>query len=253
MTGKGKHRRGGPVPEGSKATRRLTTGPSLADQAYDALREDITSGRLGAETRITERWLAARLGVSPTPVREALKRLEHEHLIERTGSNSIRVAEPSLRRLHELSLTEAALRGVAAQIAAVAASDDELAALSALCDQIEKLGSKFNSDAKVREKVLRLTREFHLLVDKASHNPTLINMIATATAFDWNFRKRFAPDIYADKRVSMEAHLQHREILEALLARDGELAGEKMRRHILKATEAFMAVVGNASDETASA
>jgi DNA-binding GntR family transcriptional regulator len=188
--------------------RRLTTGPSLADQAYAALREDITSGRLNAETRITERWLAERLGVSPTPVREALKRLEHEHLIERTGSNSIRVAEPSLRRLHELSLTEAALRGVAAQIAAVAASDDELAALSALCDQIEKLGSKFNSDAKVREKVLRLTREFHL---------------------------------------------QHREILDALLARDGELAGEKMRRHILQATEAFMAVVGNASGETASA
>jgi DNA-binding GntR family transcriptional regulator len=241
------------VPDESKAPRRLTTGPSLADQAYDALREDITTGRLTAETRITERWLADRLGVSPTPVREALKRLEHEHLIERVGGNAIRVAEPSLRRLHELSLIEAALRGVAAQIAAVSASDDELAALSTLCNTIEELGPRFATDAKVSEKVLRLTREFHLLVDKGSHNPTLINMIATATAFDWNFRKRFAPELYADPRSSIEAHLQHREILEALLARNGELAGEKMRHHILQATEAFIAVAGSATDESASA
>jgi DNA-binding GntR family transcriptional regulator len=54
---------GGPVPEEAKATRRLTTGPSLADQAYEALRDDITSGRLTADDRITERWLAQRLGV----------------------------------------------------------------------------------------------------------------------------------------------------------------------------------------------
>ena len=234
-------------------TRRLTTGPSLADQAYDALREDITTGRLGAGTRITERGLAERLGVSPTPVREALKRLEHEHLIERTGSNSIRVAEPSLRRLHELSLMEAALRGVAAQIAAVTATDDELAGLSAVWDRIEELGSEFNTNAKVQDKVLRLAREFHALVDEASHNPTLINMIATATAFDWNFRKRFAPELYTDSRSSVEAHLQHREILDALLARDGELAAASMRQHILRATEAFMAVASTMSDESASA
>jgi DNA-binding GntR family transcriptional regulator len=160
----------------------LTTGPSLADQAYEALRDDITTGRLSADTRITERWLAQRLGVSPTPVREALTRLEHEHLIERGDGNAIRVAEPSLGRLHELSLIEAALRGVAARIAAVAASDRELARLSALCDEVETIGRTFATDAKVQERVLRLTRDFHLLVDQASHNPTLVKMIATATA-----------------------------------------------------------------------
>jgi DNA-binding GntR family transcriptional regulator len=241
------------VPEAPKATRRLTTGPSLADQAYDALREDITTGRLNAETRITERLLAQRLGVSPTPVREALTRLEHEHLIERGDGNAIRVAQPSLTRLHELSLIEAALRGVAARIAAVAASDRELAQLTALRDEVERVGQTFATDAKVQEKVLRLTREFHLLVDKASHNPTLVKMIATATAFDWSFRKRFAPELYGEVRSPVEGHLQHREILDALLARDGERAEEAMRRHILQATEAFMAVARSASDESASA
>jgi DNA-binding GntR family transcriptional regulator len=239
------------VAEDSKATRRLTTGPTLADQAYDALRDDITSGRLNAETRITERWLAQRLGVSPTPVREALTRLEHEHLIERGDGNSIRVAEPSLSRLHELSLIEAALRGVAARIATVAASDRELAKLSALCDEVETSGQAFATDVKVQEKVLRLTREFHLLVDQASHNPTLVKMIATATAFDWSFRKRFAPEMYGEVRSPLEGHLQHREILDALLARDGERAEEAMRHHILQATEAFMAFASKTSDESA--
>jgi DNA-binding GntR family transcriptional regulator len=241
------------VPEGSKPTRRLTTGPSLADQAYDALRDDITTGRLNAGTRITERWLAQRLGVSPTPVREALKRLEHEHLIERGEGNAIRIAEPTLSRLHELSLMEAALRGVAARIAAVAASDRELAKMSALCDEVEAVGKTFATDAKVQEKVLRLTREFHHLVDVASHNPTLVKMVATATAFDWSFRKRFAPELYGEVRSPVEGHLQHREILDALLARDGERAEEAMRRHILQATEAFMAVARSATDESATA
>src|ERR1700674_4007381 len=132
---------------GPKATRSLTTGPSLADQAYDALREDITTGRLNAESRITERMLAQRLGVSPTPVREALTRLEHEHLIERGDGNAIRVAQPSLGRLHELSWIEPALRGVAPRIAAVAASDRKLAQLSALCDEVATIGQTFTTDA----------------------------------------------------------------------------------------------------------
>jgi DNA-binding GntR family transcriptional regulator len=241
------------VPEGSKATRRLTTGPSLADQAYDALRDDITTGRLSAETRITERSLAQRLGVSPTPVREALTRLEHEHLIERGEGNAIRVAEPSLGRLHELSLIEAALRGVAARIAADSATDRELARLSALCEEVERIGGSFATDARVQEKVLRLTRDFHLLVDKASHNPTLVKMIATATAFDWSFRKRVAPELYTEVRSPAEGHLQHREILDALLGRDGKRAEEAMRHHILQATEAFMAVARKTSDEPATA
>jgi DNA-binding GntR family transcriptional regulator len=241
------------VPEEAKASRRLTTGPSLADQAYEALRDDITSGRLTADNKITERWLAQRLGVSPTPVREALTRLEHEHLIERGEGNAIRVAEPSLAHLHELSLIEAALRGVAARIAAVSASDRELAKLSSLCEEVEKIGQAFSTDAKVQEKVLRLTREFHLLVDKASHNPTLVKMIATATAFDWSFRKRFAPELYGEVRSPVEGHLQHREILDALLARDGQRAEDIMRHHILQATEAFMAIARATADESATA
>src|ERR1700722_16036107 len=106
--------------------RKLTTGPTLSDQAYRALREEITTGELKPGQRVTERALAEHLGVSPTPVREALQRLEHERLIERDAVRAIRVAEPSVDRLHELSLIEAALRGVAARLAAERATDQEV-------------------------------------------------------------------------------------------------------------------------------
>ena len=94
---------------------KLTTGPTLSDQAYKALREDITTGALKPGQRLTERGLAEHLGVSPTPVREALQRLEHERLIERDAVRSIRVAAPSVARLRELALIEVALRGASAR------------------------------------------------------------------------------------------------------------------------------------------
>src|SRR5258707_3452918 len=116
---------------------KLTTGPTLSDQAYRALREDITTGTLRPGQRLTERSLAEHLGVSPTPVREALQRLEHERLIERDAVRAIRVADPSVARLRELSLIEVALRGVAARLAAERATASEVAAIVAAFDPAE--------------------------------------------------------------------------------------------------------------------
>src|ERR1700686_3791615 len=118
---------------------KLTTGPTLSDQAYRALREDITTGALQRGQRLTERALAQHLGVSPTPVREALQRLEHERLIERDAGRSIRVAEASVARLYELTLIEVALRGVAARLAADRATEQEVKRIIEACDRAEAL------------------------------------------------------------------------------------------------------------------
>ena len=167
---------------------RLTTGPTLSDQAYKALREDITTGALKPGQRLTERGLAEHLGVSPTPVREALQRLEHERLIERDAVRAIRVTDPSVARLRELSLIEVALRGVAARLAAERATAAEVKAIMAACDRAEALADNNDWDeARVRE-LLEVTRGFHRLIDEAAHTQTLIDMISTATAFDWSFR-----------------------------------------------------------------
>jgi DNA-binding GntR family transcriptional regulator len=217
----------------AKPQQALSTGPTLADQAYRALREEIISGKLKPGERLTERHLATRLGVSPTPIREALQRLEHEHLIQRTDTRRILVAEPSAHRLYELTLIEAALRGAGARLAAENATDKELAA-------IEATHAAF-TDTLTPERVLAAARKLHKLIDQASHNETLITMIATATAFDWQFRLETIPDIYGGNRnAALERHREHGKIVAALKARDGEKAEKLMREHILGATGAFL-------------
>jgi DNA-binding GntR family transcriptional regulator len=221
------------------STRKLTTSPTLSDQAYRVLRNEITEGALAAGERITERSLAQRLGVSPTPIREALRRLEHEGLIKRVGGRGLEVVSPSDRQRYELTLMEAALRGVAARLAAECATDRELREIDALLNEVEETYEAAAGESG-RADVLRLTRRFHKLVDEASHNETLIAMIATATAFDWDFRLKVTSKIHTKKASSRARHRQHREIADALLARDGALAEDLMRRHISTVSEAFL-------------
>jgi DNA-binding GntR family transcriptional regulator len=223
--------------------RKLTTGPKLSDQAYRALREEITTGRLKPGERVTERALAQRLGVSPTPVREALQRLEHERLIERDAVRAIRVAEPSVARLYELTLIEVALRGVAARLAAERATDQQVQRMTEACDRAEALVAEGGgwTQARVRD-VLTVTRRFHQLVDEASHNQTLIDMISTATAFDFAFRLRWSAESHQDAgslHLSLE---QHRSVADAIRSGDGQAAEEAMRRHSSSRASAYLAI-----------
>jgi DNA-binding GntR family transcriptional regulator len=217
----------------ARSQQALSIGPTLADQAYRALREEIISGRLKPGERLTERHLATRLGVSPTPIREALQRLEHEHLIQRTDTRRLMVAEPSVHRLYELTVIEAALRGVSARLAAENATDRELAAIQATYDAF--------SETMTPEQALAGARKLHEQIDRAAHNETLAAMIATATAFDWQFRLGTIPDLFDDNRKAARArHREHGRIVGALVARDGQAAEKLMREHILRATEGFL-------------
>ena len=228
--------------------RKLTTGPTLSDQAYRALREEITTGQLKPGERVTERALAQHLGVSPTPVREALQRLEHERLIERDAVRAIRVAEPSVAKLYELTLIEAALRGVAARLAAERATDEEVKRIVEACDRAEELAEGATwTESRIRE-VLTVTRGFHQLINEASHNQTLIDMISTATAFDWAFRLRWAADSLPDVASQHRSLEQHREVAAAIQARDGHAAEEAMRRHSSSRADAFLAIASRNSE-----
>jgi DNA-binding GntR family transcriptional regulator len=163
---------------------RLVIGPALSDRAYTALREAITDGRYLPGARLTERALAANLGISPTPAHEALRRLEYERLIERDAVRTIRVADPSTSQLYDLTLIEAALRGVAARLAA--------------------------------------------------RNAHLVDMIATAAAFDAAFRiKRSARSqiTASGLRSSLD---KHRAVALAIQRRDAATADQVMREHILE-------------------
>ena len=217
---------------------RLVIGPALSDRAYTALREAITDGRYPPGTRLTERALAASLGVSPTPVHEALRRLEYERLVERDSVRTIRVADPSTSQLYDLTLIEAALRGVAARLAAERATDAEQYLLLSTCDEAEELLRVPDLDEHACE-LLSIARRFRELVDLASRNAHLVDMIATAAAFDAAFRvKRSAPShcTAASLRARVE---RHREVAHAIHRRDAATAEQVMREHILERAAAM--------------
>jgi DNA-binding GntR family transcriptional regulator len=222
----------------SSPVRQLSSGPTLADQAYEELRRRIIDGTYEPGQQVTERALAKDLGVSPTPVREAIRRLEHERLLSRT--TRLRVAAPSPDEVRQLRHIEAVLRGAAARFAAMNATDrqiDEIATTHAESRRIPRRGRPV---ADVAKDVLTLTRRFHALIDEAAGIPMVTDMIATAGAFDWTTRLRTATEL--GRRYPARAGLdEHQGILDALRAHDADRAEELMRAHTLRTGEQFLA------------
>src|SRR5580704_9454817 len=145
----------------------LFRADSLAEQAYRAIREGIATGLFSAGERVTERGLAARLNVSATPVREALRRLEQEGLIERVSTRQLRVVDHSAGTLRELLLAGAALRALEARFATHKITEAALDRMAAL---VEAMGSERDMDVSER---LRFAREFDTEIERAADNPTL--------------------------------------------------------------------------------
>jgi DNA-binding GntR family transcriptional regulator len=218
--------------------RQLTTGPSLADQAFGVLRDLITSGELPPGERLTERGLAARLGVSPTPIREAISRLVHERLLVRVNGRMLQVASLSPRRLWEMSLIQAALRGVAARLTAESASDAELNQIEAAYRDSMRPRRR-SRPANPGSAGSELRHEFHQLIVRASHNPSLIDMIATAEAFGRTLPTRAQASAGASESIQ-RAEEEHAAIVAALNARDGEQAETLVREHTLWINEAYL-------------
>src|SRR6202043_2166967 len=125
-------------------------------------RDLITSGELAPAERLTERGLAGRLGVSPTPVREAISRLTHERLLVRVDGRTLKVAAPSLRRLREMSLIQAPLRAGAARLAGESATDEELAEI----ERVHIASTRKPARRGAGDDPTQLRHEFHQLVDE---------------------------------------------------------------------------------------
>jgi DNA-binding GntR family transcriptional regulator len=205
--------------------RPLTQSETLGEQAYFAIRNAITSGVLKPGERITERGLAGRLGVSPTPVREALRQLEQEGLVVRTPNRGVSVSDMPSASVAEMLLIQAALRGVAARLAAEKITGEEFAEVQAVLQESEEM-----LDTGDPETLLALADRFHTIVDEASRNMTLLKFLHTVMAFDPIDRLQILKD--REARTGFE---EHTEIAAALAARDKERAEALMRSHVLRA------------------
>jgi DNA-binding GntR family transcriptional regulator len=204
---------------------------SLAEQAYRVIREGIATGLFSPAERVTERGLATRLNVSATPVREALRRLEQEGLIERVSARQLRVVDHSADTLRELLLTGAALRAMEARFATHKITDAALDRMAAL---VEALANGLELD--VREQ-LAIAREFDIEIERAADNPTLRSMILSLSIIGQERRARTVASLHLRPEVGLQRVQDHRDMLAAFRNRDPDLVEQVFRRHATAGVE----------------
>jgi DNA-binding GntR family transcriptional regulator len=207
---------------------------SLAEQAYRAIREGIATGLFSAGERVTERGLATRLNVSATPVREALRRLEQEGLIERVSARELRVVDHSSGTLRELLLTGAALRAMEARFATPKITEAALDRMAAL---VEAMASERKMDISER---LRIGREFDMEIERAADNPTLRTMILSLSIIGQERRARSVESLVLHPEVGLRRVQDHRDILAAFRSRDPDLVEQVFRRHTTAGVELLL-------------
>jgi DNA-binding GntR family transcriptional regulator len=212
---------------------------TLADQAYVAIRAAITSGELPAGEKITERGLATMLSVSLTPVREAIRRLEQEQLIERRGARTTVVFEPSPTADDEFVQMEAALRALAVRFAATKADAHLIARLEqrlTVADDLrEQMVTALAADREYPDDLAGLIllelREFHAELEGACGNAVLVRMLSTVNAFSFRQRAAILRRRVTSGEFRDERYFQHRELLDAVRRGDPDEAERLMLAH----------------------
>lgn len=203
-----------------------------SDRAYSHIRSMILSGELQPGSQIGEESLAELCGVSRTPVRDALRRLEAELFIRRNESQRSFVADWSLDDLEEAFQLRAMLEAYAARRAAKRISWDQLARLRSHNDAIKQAINAAKPDIP---KFLDHNRHFHAIIMEASGSQRLSGMLAQVTEQPVVLRTAQQYDLENLRR----SHHEHEELVMAFDSRDGEWAAAVMTAHIRRAFHAY--------------
>jgi DNA-binding GntR family transcriptional regulator len=205
---------------------------SLAEKAYSAIRELIVSLELAPGAVIDERELMERLEIGRTPVREALRRLAHERLVEVYPRRGMFVTGVDVRELARLSEVRAVLEPEAARLAATRATDDDRARIAALLDEL----AAGSSDDR---ELMALDERIHRTIYRAAHNDLL-----EATLEQYYVLALRIWVIALDRQHELEGAVQeHRTLLEAIRDGNAARAGETMSSHVQNFEQAMHRVL----------
>lgn len=202
---------------------------AASDHAYDRIRHDIATGVLKEHERLTEQALAKRLGLSRTPVREAISRLVHEGFIERQGGYSTRVARFSSDETEQIFQLRLLLEGYAAKRAATLATDEQLQTLRDLANTMT--GCTPPQSAKDYDTIARANEAFHRTLCEAAKSPRLTALLAVAIDVGL-VAKTYR--LYSEQAL-MRSCQHHHELVDAISARSPQWAENVMAAHILAA------------------
>jgi DNA-binding GntR family transcriptional regulator len=206
----------------------------LRDVVFKTLREAILRGDLKPGERLMELQLAAKLGVSRTPIREAIRMLEQEGLAVTIPRRGAEVARMTLKDMEDVLEIREALDELAVQIACTRITPEQL-------DRLRKVKEEFElctrgSDVK---KIAQADVAFHDVIYEATGNPKLVSMLSNLREQIYRYRVEYLKD----SRNYPVLIREHETILEALRARDKERATAAMQEHVANQAAAVKEII----------
>lgn len=203
----------------------------VAERVYRRLRDAIATGELPSRGRLSERALSSSLGVSTSPVKAALARLETEGMVVTQPRRGTWVAFAP-EKLAEMGLIRAALEGVAARLAAGRITEAQLASLRGIVGELAAATAVHDTAALVEA-----NERFHALVLAAADNVFLANAVQALRGYYLMTQNRMR----TAQLAPLKAQAEHEAILAALAACDGAAAEAAMRAHIARSVETLWA------------
>lgn len=205
---------------------------TLADRVYEHLEEDILQGKYQPGEMLTEMRLVEEMNISRTPVREALHRLEQEHLVTMT-EHGMTVRGIPREDLEDILLIRSRLEGIAARFAAESATEEDLKKLGKIVDMQEKYLKKDDPDGVKAE-----DDDFHRQIGIISGHLLL------AETLEPLHRKisRYRRTSVASKERAKKAFEEHRAIYLAIAAGDGDEAERLTNEHLRHASEHILRI-----------
>ena len=196
---------------------------SLGGQIFNRIRDDILSGNYAPGEELKEATLGKQLGVSRTPVREALRQLDLEGLVEIAPNRGAKVIGISRKDVEDIYHMRARLEGLAARKAAEQIKEEELAELEEVI-----LLSEFHVKKPESKQMVRLDGRFHEIMYRASGSRMLEHVL---TDFLHYVKMARSHSVKTEHRAQ-ESVKEHKRILEAIRQRDGDLAEQLANEHI---------------------
>ncbi|MCG8402432.1 MAG: GntR family transcriptional regulator [Firmicutes bacterium] len=212
----------------------------LREIVFESLREAIIQGRLKPGERLMEIQLAEEMGVSRTPVREAIRKLELEGFVVMLPRKGAYVASFSVKDIVDIFEVRAALEGLAAGLAAERATPEELEEMERAVLQIYEVSNGQNLGVLVEKDT-----NFHELIYKSSRNQRLVQIVTHLKEQIQRFRTTSLAVPGRGKHTVEE----HKSIIEAISERNIELAASLAREHIENAEQLLLSAIGEEKGE----
>lgn len=195
----------------------------LRDVVFNTLRQAILTGELKPGERLMELHLANKLGVSRTPIREAIRKLELEGLVTMIPRRGAEVAQITEKSMNDVLEIRRAVDALCVELACDRISKEELEKLKSACDSFEK--AVYGKDAK---KIAQADVELHDIIVQATGNQRLIQLVNNLSEQMYRYRYEYIKDASQHERLIEE----HRIIYESIVKKDKETASQAARMHI---------------------